>query len=76
MFLSYDEKYSDLMILKGDKFHIDLWEINKYLMMKQGMKESNIEISGLCSKCRNEMFFSHRAQRGKRGLMCGIIMLK
>ena len=76
MFLSYDEKYSDFMIVKGDKFHFDLWEINKYLMTKQGMKESNIEISGLCSKCRNDMFFSHRAQRGKRGLMCGIIMLK
>ncbi|KAF5051624.1 peptidoglycan editing factor PgeF [Sedimentibacter saalensis] len=76
MFLEYDEKYTDFMIVKGEKYHFNLWEINKYLMVKHGMKTSNIELSGLCTKCNNHMFFSHRGQKGKRGLMCGIIMLK
>ncbi|MEL7649098.1 MAG: peptidoglycan editing factor PgeF [Sedimentibacter sp.] len=76
MFLSYDSSYSELMVKKGEKFHFDLWEINKRLMVKHGMDENSIEVSGLCTKCNRELFFSHRGQKGKRGLMCGIIMLK
>lgn len=76
MFISADKKYKDFMKIKGEKYHFDLWEINKYNMIKEGMKESNIEISGLCSKCHNDLLFSHRGQKGKRGLMCGIIMMK
>lgn len=76
MFISADLKYKDFMKIKGEKYHFDLWEINKYNMIKEGMKESNIEISGLCSKCHNDLLFSHRGQKGKRGLMCGIIMMK
>jgi len=76
MFIGENQKYFDFMKINGDKYHLDLWEINKYIMIKAGMKKNNIEISGLCSKCRNDMFFSHRGQKGKRGLMCGIIMMK
>lgn len=76
MFITADLKYKDFMKIKGEKYHFDLWEINKYNMIKEGMKESNIEISGLCSKCHNDLLFSHRGQKGKRGLMCGIIMMK
>ena len=36
----------------------------------------NIEISGLCTKCRNDLVFLHRGQKGKRGLMAGLIMIK
>lgn len=76
MFISADLKYKDFMKMNGEKYHFDLWEINKYNMMKEGMKTSNIEISGLCSKCHNDLLFSHRGQKGRRGLMCGIIMMK
>lgn len=75
LFLSKDVIYRDFMKKKGKKYHFDLWEINKYNMVKEGMDESNIDISGLCSKCHNDLFFSHRGQKGKRGLMAGLIKM-
>ena len=76
LFIEANHRYKDFMEMKGEKYHFDLWEINKYIMINEGMKEGNIEISGLCSKCRNDLLFSHRGQKGKRGLMSGIIMMK
>ncbi len=76
MFISTDIKYKEFMVTMGEKYHFDLWEINKFNMIKEGMNEKNIEIAGLCTKCRNDLFFSHRGQKGKRGLMSGIIMMK
>lgn len=76
MFVSADENYKKYMLIKGEKYHFDLWKINKYNMINEGMLENNIEISGLCTKCRNDLFFSHRGQKGKRGLMVGLIMMK
>lgn len=76
LFITTDIKYKDFMITKGKKYHFDLWEINKYNMVKEGMNGKNIDIAGLCSKCRNDLFFSHRGQKGKRGLMTAMIMMK
>jgi len=76
MFMKEDEQFKNYMVTKGSKFHFDLWEINKYLMVKEGMKSENIEMSNLCTKCNNDMFFSHRGQKGMRGLMIGMIMMK
>ncbi|WP_326910567.1 peptidoglycan editing factor PgeF [Sedimentibacter sp. MB31-C6] len=76
IFLSKDIKYKEFMIKKGIKYYFDLWEINKHIMIKKGLREENIEISELCTKCHNDLFFSHRGQQGKRGLMAGLIMMK
>ncbi|HHZ03231.1 MAG TPA: peptidoglycan editing factor PgeF [Tissierellia bacterium] len=76
IFLETNSSYENFMVKKGKKYHFDLWEINKYNMVKEGMNEENIEVSGLCTKCHNHLFFSHRGQKGKRGLMAGIIMMK
>lgn len=76
LFVATDESFMNFMETKGVKYHFNLWEINKYLLLKEGLKEENIEISGICTKCRNDLFFSHRGQGGKRGLMTGLLMMK
>lgn len=76
IFLKADKNYETYMKKIGNKYNFDLWEINKYIMMNNGMREENIEIAGICTKCRNDLFFSHRGQKGKRGLMLGMIMMK
>jgi YfiH family protein len=76
LFLQKDKNYNSFMKTKGLKYHFDLWGINKYNMVNAGMNEENIEISGLCTKCSNDLFFSHRGQKGVRGSMAGIIMMR
>jgi polyphenol oxidase len=56
--------------------HIHLGEILKESLKTVGMTEKNIYQSGICTKCSNELFFSHRAQNNKAGRMVGLIGLK
>lgn len=76
MFLAENKDFENYMEVKEPKYHLNLWEINRYLLMREGIREENIEISGLCTKCHNDLFFSHRGQKGKRGLMAGILMMR
>ena len=45
--------------------HFDLWSANRSLLDGEGVGQ--IEISGLCSACDTEDWYSHRAQAGKTG---------
>lgn len=70
----FGEKYS---LSKGNgKYMLDLSDVNSDLVKEAGVKEENISLSGICTKCNNDIFFSHRAQNGKSGTLGGIICLK
>lgn len=57
------------------KYHTNLWEANKILLVESGMKEENIEIAKMCTYSNSEVFFSARRQGVKSGRMItGLIM--
>jgi len=58
------------------KFKIDLWKANKLMLMELGIPEENISISGLCTRCNEEMFFSYRRDNGRTGSLSAIIELR
>ncbi|MBQ7779536.1 MAG: peptidoglycan editing factor PgeF [Clostridia bacterium] len=58
------------------KFYADLPSMNRHLLTLSGVKDENINICPSCTSCENDVFFSHRASHGKRGLMMGGIILK
>lgn len=61
---------------KGNgKYHIDLWECNKQILLNAGILEENITVTDLCTKCNSDIFFSHRATLGKRGNLAAFICL-
>jgi hypothetical protein len=45
--------------------HLDLWEANRLQLASLGVHQ--IEVSGLCTACHNDEFFSHRADHGRTG---------
>lgn len=55
------------------KYKMDLWECNRRLLAEMGV--TDIEISGLCTKCDQERFYSHRGMGEKRGVMAGVLEL-
>lgn len=61
---------------KEEKYFLDLWEANRKMLLSAGVKAEHIAVSGLCSMCRQDLFFSHRASGGKRGSMAGFMMLR
>lgn len=58
----------------GDKFFVDLKGINALWLQKAGV--SHIEISGECTMCHPDRFFSHRVTKGMRGSQGAIIVCK
>lgn len=61
---------------KGNgKYMLDLKHVNKMILMKAGIPESNITVSDICTCCQSDAFHSHRATGGKRGSLAGIIQL-
>lgn len=67
---------SDCFTKKADgKYMLDLALANKLLLINAGVPAENIEISGICTKCNNDLFFSHRGQNGKSGTLGGIICI-
>lgn len=55
---------TDDLILKNEKFLkpvFDLWKANYKTLVEVGVRPENIEVSGMCTKCNNNLFFSARA---------------
>jgi YfiH family protein len=56
------------------KYHIDLWEANRRILMNAGIPQDQISVAELCTRCNSDWLFSHRASGGKRGglaaMMC------
>ncbi len=53
---------------KNGRFMLDLWEANRQILINAGIKDSNIDITDICTNCRSDDFHSHRATGGKRGV--------
>lgn len=60
----------------GEKYHIDLWECNKQSLRAVGLKPKQILVSGLCTCCLHDLFFSHRYTKGHRGTLGAFMSLQ
>ena len=64
-------KFSD----KNNKVNIDLLEVNKQILLQEGVLAKNVVKSDVCTKCNHDLLFSHRATNGKRGGSAAFITL-
>lgn len=75
------EKFADLKIdnyyreVDGE-FYLNLEEINKQILIRNGVSESNIEVSGLCTVKENDKFYSFRQDKGTDKRIGTVIELK
>lgn len=72
----FDDRADIIERSYGEKPHINLWKANQCLLCEAGVKEENISVSGLCTRCDRNLFFSHRQMGNERGSMAGFLMLK
>ena len=57
------------------KPHLDLVEANRRQLIAAGVTENNIEMIDLCTSCRTDILFSHRAEKGQTGRMMAAIAI-
>lgn len=58
------------------KFLLDLWRANRCQLLAAGLLPQHVAISGLCTICHADIFYSHRVQGEARGALSAVIMLK
>ena len=46
---------------KDDHNHFDFWRISRDQMTAAGLPEKNIEVAGICTSCRTDLFYSYRS---------------
>ncbi len=66
---------SDLILSSHEgKIHFDLWEANRLSLERAGVGQ--IEVSGICTACHTDDWFSHRAEKGRTGRFGALISLQ
>ncbi|MGN0505518.1 MAG: peptidoglycan editing factor PgeF [Lachnospiraceae bacterium] len=58
------------------KYQLDLWEMNRQILIEAGVPKEQIEVSGVCTCCHKELLYSHRVMGNERGSLAGFLMLE
>jgi YfiH family protein len=57
----------------GPGMHLDLAQANRRQLLAAGLKDQAIFMTGECTGCHTDRFFSHRVERGFTGRMMSVI---
>lgn len=55
------------------KYYINLWAVNQRILLAAGVQETHLTVGDLCTRCRPDVFWSHRATGGVRGSLAALI---
>ena len=69
-FLAYGE---GAVVPKGEKYMLDLPLANRLQLLEAGLQEEHIKMSGICTACDVEHFFSYRKEQGCSGRFMSLI---
>jgi len=61
---------------RSGRWNLDLPLANFYQLLGKGVQSENIVLSGYCTSCRPDLFYSHRRDLGETGRQVNFIMLK
>ena len=61
--------------MPNEKYYIDLWRVNRKILLSAGIREENLSVTDLCTRCRPDVFWSHRATNGQRGSLAALIAM-
>lgn len=59
--------------VNDDRSMLDLWTANRLMLERAGVPPQHIEVSGSCTACNTDRFFSHRAEKGRTGRFAAVI---
>lgn len=75
--IQFREKYGsdseNFLQTRNGSIYLDLWTANAMQLQAKGVE--NIQISGLCTACHLEDWYSHRAEKGKTGRFGALLAL-
>jgi YfiH family protein len=73
---SFGDSVDKILLKRGERYHLDLWEANRIALLEAGIKEDHIQVSGMCTAENTSLWFSHRGECGKTGRYGALIALE
>ena len=75
-FTTYKEIFPDHFetFLVREKY-FDLWAVSRWQLQEAGLMRKNIEVAGICNRCRTDLFYSYRGE-GTTGRFATVAMLQ
>lgn len=70
---AYPQDASRLLIQPNGWLYLDLWTANALSLRSAGVEQ--IEVSGICTACNLQDWYSHRGEKGKTGRFGALIAL-
>lgn len=61
---------------RNAKFHVDLEGLNRQWLLLAGIPPEQIAVSGICTACHPEQFWSHRKMGDQRGVQAAVLSLE
>lgn len=58
------------------KYHLNLWEANRQILISSGLNPANIQITGECTYIKNDRYFSARHDGADTGRLVSGIMIR
>jgi copper oxidase (laccase) domain-containing protein len=68
----FPEDFRHFMVREN---YFDLWAISCAQLLETGLLKENIEVAGICTRCRTDLFYSYRGE-GVTGRFATAVMLK
>ncbi len=68
--------YSSGVIKINGHFYLDIAALNKSELLGLGVKEQNINDSGICTSCNNKHYYSYYKEGKSSGRIMSVMMLK
>jgi YfiH family protein len=68
----FPETFKRFMVRKN---YFDLWALSRWQLAEAGLRKENIEVAGICTRCRTDLFYSYRGE-GVTGRFATVMMLK
>jgi polyphenol oxidase len=74
-FVGYKEIFPEaFQAFRVRENHFDLWSLSSQQLIEAGLKREKIEVAGVCTRCRTDLFYSYRKE-GNTGRFGTVAML-
>ena len=62
--------------IANDQYLLDLKHLNQLILLNANISSEQIKITDYCTSCSNDLFFSHRKEKGNTGRMMSYIGIR
>jgi copper oxidase (laccase) domain-containing protein len=70
----FNHEVDQVLQTRNGSTYLDLWTANAIQLKNAGVEQ--IEVSGICTACHLDDWFSHRAEKGKTGRFGALMALQ